>query len=73
MDDLKKESMKQQVKGTGQDLKGRVKEAAGDLTNNADLEAEGQLDQAEGAVRKQAGRAGERLSDAADALKDDDR
>ena len=33
------------------DLKGRVKEAAGDLTDNEDLKREGQVDQATGKVK----------------------
>lgn len=32
-------------------LKGRVKEAAGDLTDNEDLQAEGKIDQAKGKVK----------------------
>lgn len=33
------------------DLKGRVKEAAGDLTDNDDLKREGKVDQAKGKVK----------------------
>lgn len=33
------------------DLKGRVKEAAGDLTDNEDLKREGKVDQATGKVK----------------------
>jgi uncharacterized protein YjbJ (UPF0337 family) len=33
------------------DLKGRAKEAAGDLTDDKDLKREGQLDQAEGKAK----------------------
>ncbi len=33
------------------DLKGRVKEAAGDLTDNEDLEREGKIDQGKGKVK----------------------
>jgi len=33
------------------DLKGRAKEAIGDLTNNDDLKTEGKLDQASGKVK----------------------
>ncbi len=33
------------------ELKGRVKEAAGDLTDNDDLKREGQVDQAKGKVK----------------------
>lgn len=64
MDDLKRKSMGQQVKGAAENLKGRVKEAAGDLTNNPDLEAEGQMDQAKGNIRKGVGKVGEGISDA---------
>jgi uncharacterized protein YjbJ (UPF0337 family) len=41
------------------DLKGRAKEAAGDLTDDKDLKREGQLDQAEG-----------KLKDAVDTVRD---
>jgi uncharacterized protein YjbJ (UPF0337 family) len=33
------------------DLKGRVKEAAGDLTDNDDLQREGKVDQGKGKVK----------------------
>ncbi len=33
------------------DLKGRVKEAAGDLTDDEDLQREGQVDQGKGKVK----------------------
>jgi uncharacterized protein YjbJ (UPF0337 family) len=50
----------------GDDLdqaKGRVKEAAGDLTGDRDLQREGQVDQAAGKVK-------EKVSDAVDKVKD---
>ena len=34
------------------DLKGRAKEAAGDLTNNDDLKRAGKVDQGKGKVKK---------------------
>jgi uncharacterized protein YjbJ (UPF0337 family) len=71
MSDLKRESMKQKAKGTGADVKGKVKEAAGSLTGRDDWKAEGEADQAEGTVRKGVGDAGSKLSDAADKLKGD--
>lgn len=37
--------------GEGDDLKGRVKEAAGDLTGDDDMKREGKVDQASGAVK----------------------
>jgi uncharacterized protein YjbJ (UPF0337 family) len=71
MSDLKRESMEQQAKGTGSDVKGKVKEAAGSLAGRDDWKAEGEADQAEGSIRKGAGKAGSKISDAVDKLKGD--
>ncbi|MDR3686263.1 MAG: CsbD family protein [Coriobacteriia bacterium] len=48
---------------TGEDVKGRVKEAAGDITGDADLKREGQIDQASAATKKA-------IDDVADTIKD---
>ena len=45
------------------DLKGRVKEAAGDLTDDDELKREGKVDQASGAVK-------DKVGDVADKVKD---
>jgi uncharacterized protein YjbJ (UPF0337 family) len=45
------------------EAKGRIKEAAGDLTDNKDLKREGKIDQATGDVK-------EKVGDAADKVKD---
>jgi uncharacterized protein YjbJ (UPF0337 family) len=45
------------------DAKGRVKEAAGDLTGDDDLQREGKIDQAAGTVK-------EKVGDAADKVKE---
>ena len=45
------------------DAKGRVKEAAGDLTDDQSLKNEGKVDQATGTVK-------EKVGDAADKVKD---
>jgi uncharacterized protein YjbJ (UPF0337 family) len=50
---------------TGQDLGGKVKEAAGKVTGNRDLEAEGKGDQAAASVKQ----AGEKVKDAGKSLK----
>ena len=47
------------IKNTAQDLTGKAKEAAGKLTDNEKLEAEGKVDQAKAAVKK----AGEDIKD----------
>ena len=45
------------------ETKGRLKEAAGDLTGDKDLKREGKVDRATGAAK-------DKLDDAADAVKD---
>lgn len=49
--------------GTTDDLKGRVKEAGGDLTGDQDLKNEGKVDRATGSVK-------DKIGDAGDAVKD---
>ena len=50
--------------GTADDLKGRAKEAAGDLTDDQGLKNEGKVDKATGGVKDAAGDAGDKLKDA---------
>lgn len=52
------------------EAKGRVKEAAGDLTDNDDLKREGKLDQAGATVKDKAGNVADKVSDAVDTAKD---
>jgi uncharacterized protein YjbJ (UPF0337 family) len=49
--------------GTSDDLKGRVKEAGGDLTGDDDLKREGKIDQATGTVKDKVGDASDKLKD----------
>jgi uncharacterized protein YjbJ (UPF0337 family) len=49
--------------GTTDDLKGRAKEAAGDLTDDDSLKNEGKVDRASGTVK-------DKVGDAADKAKD---
>ncbi len=49
--------------GTLDDAKGRVKQAAGDLTDDDSLKNEGRVDKASGAVK-------DKVGDTADAVKD---
>ena len=49
--------------GTADDLKGRVKEAGGDLTDDQGLKNEGKVDRATGTVK-------DKVGDAADKVKD---
>jgi uncharacterized protein YjbJ (UPF0337 family) len=49
-----------------EDLKGRTKEAAGDLTNDKDLENEGKVDQASASVKDKVGKAADKVKGAFD-------
>jgi uncharacterized protein YjbJ (UPF0337 family) len=49
--------------GTLDDAKGRVKEAAGDLTDNKDLKNEGKIDQATGKVKDAVGDVADKVKD----------
>jgi len=50
--------------GTGDDLKGRAKEAAGDLTDDKDLKNEGKVDRGTGKVKDKVGDAGDAVKGA---------
>lgn len=51
------------------DAKGRVKEAAGDVTGDDDLKDEGKADQAAGAVKDVADTAKDKVEDAVDKVR----
>jgi len=52
------------------DLKGRAKEAAGDLTDDDDLKREGKADQMAGKAKDSIDTAKDKATDAVDAVKD---
>jgi len=52
------------------DIKGRAKEAAGDLTDDRDLEREGKVDQAKASVKEKADRVTDAVGDKIKDLKD---
>jgi len=52
------------------DLKGRAKEAAGDLTNNRDLKNEGKADRASGKAKEFVDDAKDKAEDAIDSVKE---
>ena len=54
------------IKGVGNQIKGAVKEAAGNLTGDAKLQAEGMADKAKGKVQNAVGGAKDAVRDAAD-------
>jgi uncharacterized protein YjbJ (UPF0337 family) len=52
--------------GTTDDLKGRAKEAAGDLTDDKSLKNEGKVDRATGSVKDKVDDASDKVKDALD-------
>ena len=56
--------------GTTDDIKGRVKEAAGDLTDDKDLKREGQADRAAGKVKDAIDDVKDKAEDFVDKTKD---
>jgi uncharacterized protein YjbJ (UPF0337 family) len=50
--------------GKFDEMKGRAKEAAGDLTDDDDLENEGKVDRASGAIKDKVGKATDKVKDA---------
>ncbi len=53
MDDLNKD----RVEGIADKLKGNLKESAGDVSNDRDLQGEGQADRAKGSAKDTVGKA----------------
>jgi uncharacterized protein YjbJ (UPF0337 family) len=52
--------------GKFDEMKGRAKEAAGDLTDDDDLKKEGKVDRASGAVKDKVDKATDKVKDAVD-------
>ena len=59
-----------EIKGKAENLKGRVKQAAGAVTGDKETEAEGAVERAAGAAREMAGKAKRKLENAADDVRD---
>jgi uncharacterized protein YjbJ (UPF0337 family) len=57
---------KDEIKGKLDQGKGYVKEKAGEMTGNEDLEAEGEADKAAGSVREGYGEAKDKVREATD-------
>lgn len=53
-----------------EDLKGRVKEAAGDLTDDERLKREGKLDRASAAVKEKIGDGADKIEEGVEKVKD---
>ena len=59
---------KDEIQGKAENIKGRVKEAAGTLTGNERLESEGASERAEGDVREKAATARRKIGEAVEDL-----
>ena len=51
---------------TGDEIKGRAKEAAGDLTDDDELQREGKFDQAKGEVKEKVDQVADKVKDLTD-------
>ena len=60
---------REHVKGVADKAKGAVKEGAGKVSGDSELENEGKLDKAKGAAHRAAGDVKDAARDAADSLK----
>lgn len=61
----------EEIKGKVERAKGWVKDKAGEITNNPDLEAEGEVEQAEGQLREGYGAAKRKVKETVDEVTDD--
>jgi uncharacterized protein YjbJ (UPF0337 family) len=58
------------AEGKADELKGRAKQAAGDLTDNDDLKREGKMDEKGGKVKQAAEHAKDKIEEGVDKVKD---
>lgn len=61
-----------ELKGKAEKAKGYVKEKAGEITNDPELEAEGKAERAGGKLREGYGKVKEKVSETADEIVGDD-
>jgi uncharacterized protein YjbJ (UPF0337 family) len=54
--DMHADGVDRSIRGKGNDLKGRIKDAAGGLTGDSGLQAEGKVDRLKGKVQDTAGK-----------------
>lgn len=63
---------KDEMKGKAEQAKGYIKDKAGELTDNPDLEAEGEAERAAGKLREGYGTAKRKVGEAVDETLDDE-
>ena len=60
-----------EIKGKAEKAKGYVKDTAGEITNNPDLEAEGELERAKGDARENIGKAKRKVKEGVEEISKD--
>ncbi len=60
---------KDEIKGKGKQVVGKVKKSVGDLTNDPELEQEGRREEAEGNVQETVGKVRRKVGEAVDDVK----
>jgi uncharacterized protein YjbJ (UPF0337 family) len=59
-----------EIKGKAEKAKGYVKDKAGEILNDPDLEAEGELERGTGAVREEVGRARRKVKEGVEDIRE---
>ena len=70
--DLKKEGFKDSLEGKADKAKGRIKDAAGGLTGDDDLQIRGKIDELKGKVKDAFGKAERKIDDSSKKFSDSD-
>jgi len=69
-DDLKKEGFKDSLEGKADQLKGHIKDAAGGLSGDKDLQIKGKIDEMKGKVKDALGRAERKVEESRNKVDD---
>jgi uncharacterized protein YjbJ (UPF0337 family) len=70
--DLSDRGRENELRGVGEQIKGRVKDAAGGLTDDGSLQAEGKWDKTKGKVREKFGQVQQDVGNRVDRARDED-
>ena len=62
---------KDEIKGKGKRMKGKIKDKVGEVIGNRELEAEGEAERIEGAVQESVGRARRKAHEIMERVEDD--
>jgi uncharacterized protein YjbJ (UPF0337 family) len=71
-DDLKKQGFKDSLEGKGDKLKGHIKDAAGGVTGDDELQIRGKIDELKGKVKDTIGKAERKVDESSKRFSDND-